>query len=134
MQLYLSINLRVSDIKKAFHNDFPFLKLEFFKKKHTGGEGSLLSDKTSDDTLLMDILGVMREGDIEITPTQSVSEVEQIFQKKFNLPVQVFRRMGNVWIETTETDKLSLEKQNQIGEEVSAMTHKRKNFYDEEQG
>lgn len=131
MKLYISANLKVGDIKEAFHAEFPFLKLEFFKKKHKTGEGTLLSEIKTDDTLLVDILGVMREGEIEITPTQTVNELEQLLQRKYNLPVQVFRQMGNLWIETTETDKFTLERQNRIGQE--ATTPKQETFHDEEQ-
>lgn len=134
MQLYLSATTKVGDVKEAFQLAFPFLKLEFFKKKHKPSEGTPLSDKTTDETLLVDVLGVMREGVIEIDASQSVNEIEQLFQRKFNLPVQVFRRMGNLWIETTETDKLSLERQNEIGREASMVAPKSEGFYDEGQG
>ncbi|ANE49576.1 hypothetical protein [Flavisolibacter tropicus] len=131
MQLYLAPTTKVGDVKEAFHLEFPFLKLEFFKSKHQPGKGTPLSDKATDYTLLVEVLGVMREGDIDIIPSQSVNEVEQLFQRKFNLPVQVFRKMGNLWIETTETDNLSLEHQNEMGREASLMAPQNEQFYDE---
>ena len=34
-------SIKASEIKKVFNNQFPFLKIEFFKKKHKNLQGSL---------------------------------------------------------------------------------------------
>ena len=36
--------VKVSEIKKTFSDQFPFLKIEFFKKKHKTTQGSLKKD------------------------------------------------------------------------------------------
>jgi hypothetical protein len=129
MHLILSKTSKVRDIKEAFHSAFPYLKLEFVKKRNRKGKDVLIDDLTSDETLLIDMLGSDSQDGIEITSTQSVGDVEQMFQQQFKLPVLIFRKMGTVWIETSETNKLSLEKQNQIGEEaVSLIKSSRGNF------
>lgn len=50
----------------------------------------------------------------------TVSELEQHFADVYGLSVQVFRKSGEVWLETTTTDNWSLEKQNQ--EAIDLMT------------
>ena len=46
------------------------------------------------------------------------SELEK-FAKEFDLFIQVFRRSGNLWLETTATDNWSLHHQNEQGRELS---------------
>jgi hypothetical protein len=57
----------------------------------------------------------MVPGYINIDPTDTVAEVEKRFQNKYGLPVQIFRRADDVWVETVQTDNLTLLKQNSMG-------------------
>jgi hypothetical protein len=45
--------------------------------------------------------------------------LEKVFQDNLGLYVQVFRKSGKVWLETTATDNWSLFKQNEEGQELS---------------
>ena len=118
MKLYLSPEVKIKDLKKSFENSFPYLKIEFLKKSHLPEEGSPKKDIVTDSSSLIEVADVMREGEIEIRPDQTVAEVEQVFQTKFYLPVQIFRKSNSVWIETTTTDNFTLEKQNKMGMEA----------------
>ena len=48
----------------------------------------------------------------------TVNELEQRFSDVYGLGVQVFRKSGNVWLETTVTDGWTLEQQNKQGESL----------------
>jgi hypothetical protein len=48
-----------------------------------------------------------------------VHELETLFQNRLGLYIQVFRKSGKVWLETTATDDWSLFKQNMEGKEWS---------------
>ena len=115
MKLYLSAEAKVKEIKSEFEERFPYLKLEFFKKKHGLLESSPRKDMVPSNLTLIEAADAMKEGEIEITRKQTVAEVEQLFQNKFNLPVQIFRKARFSWIETTRTDELTLAKQNSMG-------------------
>ncbi len=52
--------------------------------------------------------------DIEIYAEMTVNELEKLFEQEFGLHIQVLRKEGNSWTETTLTDKLSLYQQNKI--------------------
>jgi hypothetical protein len=119
MKIYLSPRLRIKEVKAAFNKEFPYLKLEFFRQKHLPGTANDLSQMVADNAYLIEATGIMREGEIEMKPHQTVSEIEQLFQSKFYLPVQVFRRGSNAWIETIQTDNYSLIRQNKMGREAS---------------
>ncbi|MBK9961781.1 MAG: hypothetical protein IPP06_10775 [Saprospiraceae bacterium] len=68
------------------------------------------------NTLIKNCRSVHGEGEIEIFPSTKVSTLENKFREVFGLHVQVFRKSGNVWIETTVTDDWTLEKQNNEAE------------------
>jgi hypothetical protein len=119
MEIVLTYQATVKDVKKQFNCLFPYLKLEFFCEPHIAGQGSPFSKMVPPSTLLGEICGIICEGEMTIKPEQTVKEVEQTFQKNFGLPVQVFRRQKDVWLETTNTDNLTLEEQNEMGRRAS---------------
>jgi hypothetical protein len=49
----------------------------------------------------------------------SVADLEKAFMNKFGLLTQVFRRSGNIWLETSITDGWSLRQQNALGREIT---------------
>lgn len=107
--------LKVSEIKKKFNNEFPFLKLEFFKKNHKSMQGSLKKDVITDDF----VISSANNQDIVISEDMLVSEFENQFTEKLKLSAQVFRKSGKSWLETTFTDSWTLRKQNEEGLELS---------------
>lgn len=115
MELKLSARSTVREVKKQFSACFPFLTLDFFIQGHKEGEGSALKQKVHENLLLIDVTGVLKEGIYSFKPSTSVAAFEQRLQHDYGLPVQVFRKSGNLWIETIHTDHLSLEKQNAMG-------------------
>jgi hypothetical protein len=115
MDLRLFAHTAVKDVKKQFNANFPFLKIEFFRFGHKKNEGSGFEQIVHDKTLLSDITGVIREGAFSVDPTMTVAEFEQKMQNEYGLPVQVFRKSGDLWLETVQTDKLSLGHQNEMG-------------------
>lgn len=116
MTLYLSPQLKIKDIKKYFSRSYPYLKIEIFKQQmYSTKDGISQKDIAPDSARLLEITGVMKEGEIEITPKHTVAEAEQIFQNTFFLPVRIFCKSKFSWIETTKTNQMTLEKQNRIG-------------------
>jgi hypothetical protein len=118
MKIYLSATTRVKVVKSAFNKEFPYLKLEFFRKKHVPGTANGFYQMVEGNPCLIDVTGTMREAVIDIKPHQTVAEVEELFQNKFNLPIQVFRKSRNVWMETILTDHYTLTRQNKMGREA----------------
>lgn len=108
--------VKISEIKKVFNNEFPFLKIEFFKKKHKPMQGSLKKDVITDDFTVSTEQGIH---DIVISDDMLVSEFENQFAEKLKLSAQVFRKSGKSWLETTFTDGWTLRKQNEEGIELS---------------
>lgn len=120
MNIHIKDNLTVSDIQKEFEEKFPYLKLVFFKKPHKDHEGNAKKDLLNSNTKLTNILH--KNGKITFDETIAVNELEQLFKDHFGLNVQVFRKSGKSWIETTVTDSWTLKKQNDQGKELSELS------------
>jgi len=56
---------------------------------------------------------------VTIPTAMTVQELEDVFRDELGLYIQVFRKSGRVWLETTATDTWSLVKQNAEGQELS---------------
>lgn len=111
--------VKISVIKKAFNDKFPFLKIEFFKKAHQFLQGSPKKSTISIDfTIYPD---KENESIIVFNDNMPVAEFEKQFNDKFKLSAQVFRKSGKTWLETTYTDSWTLKKQNDEGLELSQL-------------
>lgn len=115
MKLHIDDTRNISDIQNDFNAQFPFLKIEFFKKPHETGESSPLSEMLPSDSTLAKWRTVHNEGDLILTAETTVDEVESGFQNKFGVSAQVFRKSGAVWLETSATDSWTLKEQNEQG-------------------
>ena len=58
---------------------------------------------------------------IEVVEEMKVKDLERIFKDQFSLAMQVFRKSGNLWLETTMTDNWTLQQQNDHGREISTV-------------
>lgn len=119
MQLEISDNKKISSLKEEFHAMFPYLKIEVFIKPQPSNGISAKDMIRYSDKTLGQFRNMHNEGNISITPQTTVTELESTFRKYFGLSVQVFRRSGSVWLETTVTDSWTLQEQNEQGESLT---------------
>ena len=103
--------MKIADINSAFSQLYPHLKLGFYKKEHDHFEGSEPKFEYGQDATLGSINPEMAEGKIPHFGEMSVDEFEQKWQDLFGLHVQVFRKSGEVWLQTSKTDFWTLNKQ-----------------------
>ena len=115
MELKLFRTTTIKELKKQFSKYFPYLKLEAFQQSHGRKEGSALHKKIEDRVRLSELGNLVKEGVFSFDDSMIVADFEQNLQTEFGLPVQVFRKAGNLWIQTMGTDSLSLKKQNEMG-------------------
>jgi hypothetical protein len=119
MILTIKDDRKISEVQESFNTSFPYLKLEFFKKMHGVKELSPLKGMIDSDKTIGQIRTIHSDGFITVTPKMTVAELEQEFGRIFGLSAQVFRKSGKMWIETTVTDKWTLEQQNSEGEALT---------------
>jgi hypothetical protein len=123
MKIEINDHRKLFAIQKEFKDTFPYLKLEFFSKPHkVGGPSSKKIMKHPSKTIGQARV-IHNKGILTITPSMTVADLEQAFRDVYGLSVQIFRKSGRVWLETTATDGWTLEKQNKQGEELSKKTY-----------
>lgn len=127
MKLVLSATSTIREVKKQFNKSFPYLKLEFFTRGHRKGEPSSIRYMVDDKSMLLDITGVIREGVFYFEPSILTGDFEYKLQADFGIPVQVFRKSGGTWLETVDTDHISLEEQNNMAK--ASLQRMSYNFY-----
>jgi hypothetical protein len=124
MIIELKKNRTVCDVRMDFTGEFPFLTIEFYKYVQ-GRLGSSIRQKMVKSTGLHNS-GLRREGQLEVLETMTVRQLEKTFIEQYGLFVQVSRRSGAVWLETTISDNWTLKQQNEHGRELSELTRKNK--------
>jgi hypothetical protein len=106
---------KLKDIQREFRDMFSHLKLEFYQQKHATGEGSANSELLNTELTISEVRNIHKEGDLNIHGDMTVSTLESIFADQYGLNAQVFRRSGNIWLQTTRTDGWTLHDQNRKG-------------------
>lgn len=114
MKISIQNHTTLQDIKKAFHESYPGLKLDFFIDKNKDGNYTA-DEKVADYNITLSALGATKtEGEILIEGKTRVEEVEKSFLKDFGVIVQVFRKRGEQWLMTTSSDAHSLAELNTL--------------------
>jgi hypothetical protein len=67
------------------------------------------------DTPVVKIMSAKGSDRLQVVGTMKVHEFEKAMESTFGLHVQVFRKSGNVWLETSATDGWTLDEQNDEG-------------------
>jgi len=122
--LKISESIHLDVLKEDFNNAFGFLKIEFFKNSHGDHEPSSRKEMIKGNSLLSSLIKKNKEGYIDLNPAMTVAHLEKMFFDKFGLNVQVFRKSGLVWLETSATDNMTLKGQNELGMEKSKPVEK----------
>ena len=116
MKIQVSAHMTIAALQQVFSECFPYLSLSFFSKPHDIYHSSPVKYLITEcDMLLERIEAHPHNATIEIYADMKVSELEQLFEGVFGLHVQVLRKAGHSWIETSISDDLSLREQNEIG-------------------
>ncbi len=113
--MIISDHKKLKDIQKEFNEKFPFLKIEFYAHKHKWKEGSPVQETLDKEQTIGTVRTKHTEGDMSISGSQEVGTFEQNFYTQYGLSVQVFRKSGSLWLQTSTTDHWTLDKQNEKG-------------------
>jgi hypothetical protein len=114
-QIEVDKNQTIDFINSQFNKVYPFLRIGFFKEGHTKGNSVQRSKMILGNVKIMELMLRGNSEIVDFNGQTTVWELEQEFEKKFGLHIQVFRKSGSIWLETTATDNWSLEQQNEQG-------------------
>lgn len=118
MKLTLDSSATIAQIKKEFHESYPFLKVEFYSKSHDAYKVSPAKFIVHDETTQIKNLAKegFTSGSLDIGGSVTVKQFESAAEELYGIHIQVLRKSGHSWLATTVTDNLTLEEQNQKGE------------------
>ncbi len=119
MYLHIKENTALRNIQHIFTKKYPFLKLEFFSSPHPNLKLSLKNQMLNANLAIKQVARKKSSGEVDISENRQVFILEKDFWELFGFAAQVFRRSGNVWIETSLTDNWTLNQQNREGELLS---------------
>ncbi len=119
MKLIINDHRKIFAIQEEFNSFFPYLKLEFFSKPHKKGGANGNKFITHSSKTLSECRTMHTTGEITIMPGMTVSELDRNFSDVYGLSIQIFRKSGKTWLETTLTEGWTLQEQNRQGEDLS---------------
>jgi hypothetical protein len=114
MVLPILQNKTLQETQEEFNKAYPFLRIEFYRNTEPG-----FARRHLKNSMLLTAAGLKKNGELEINDSMKVGELENNFLEQFGLNVQVSRRSGTLWLETTMTDNWTLKQQNDHGRELS---------------
>src|SRR5690242_3183775 len=109
MLLAIDDNKTVSDLQEKFNECFPHLKIEFYTDAHGWREASPKAHKISPRKKISQISNKHVHDVLEIKSWYKTGKVEHDFKRFFGLNIQILRLKNGKWIQTTDTDTLTLE-------------------------
>ena len=119
MEILIVDTKTISEVQREFNTEFPYLKIEFFDVPYKP-ETALPKNKIiAHDKRLSACRRMHSQGSLVIEESDRVSDLEKLLWDQFGLSAQVFRKSGNLWIETSLTDSWTLGRQNREGREMS---------------
>ena len=115
MKLHLKFSASIGELQKQFAAGYPYLKLNFYSsnKPLTRYRGHLWPGLS----LLQ--AGLKKETSIVVDVNMTVQQLESLFRKELGLNMQLSRKSGILWLETTMSDSWTLTQQNEHGKELS---------------
>ena len=119
--MHIDINDKtvLKEIQKTFSNYYPFLLMKFYRKPHNKYEDSRKAEELDIEKTVGDVLKKQMAIKIEMLPTERVSNLENEFQNKIGIPIQILKLENGIWRQTSGLDNLTLKDLNILGRNSS---------------
>ncbi|MEY3051731.1 MAG: hypothetical protein RLY31_1516 [Bacteroidota bacterium] len=104
------------DLQSDFSSKFPGLQIQFYRGAYENGRPSPPEDQLHPSVTIGNVPGFRQEGEVSTDGHLKVATFEKQLWDSFGLNAQVFRRSGNIWLQTSATDQWTLAEQNRKGE------------------
>ncbi len=116
MDIIITGEKTLKEINDAFHAKFPYLKLNFFSSAHESHEASSIWDTLNPEMKLSQVSRTVNPDHLSINGHLKVETLEQEFQRRYDIGMQVMRKQGDRWVQTISSDDWTLAEQNREGE------------------
>lgn len=119
MHLEINDNTLLENVQHAFTNFYPYLTIEFYKGHHHIYETSDETARIDSRKKVSDVLNTHISTLIEIQPWYKVKDVENEFQERLGISVQIMKKEKENWEQTTGLDNITLRDLNILGRNSS---------------
>lgn len=113
----------IRDVQTRLRTIYPFLKIEFSNRQHSQRTNWHKIHWHDSSLRLLAIAKKPMAGWIIVHPEYTISHIKQVFENRFGLHVEFFRRQNDQWIEIAGTDRFTIEDQNEIGRRTIEKKH-----------
>ena len=117
MKIQILKDKSIRTLQSEFQLLYPFLKIECYSQKHESGHATPHDLQLNHNLTIGEISGFKKEGEIQVDPILTVTELEDKLSSEFGIFIQVFRQSGSIWLQTVKTDNWTLGQQNQEAKE-----------------
>ncbi|NLR56836.1 hypothetical protein HGH93_01895 [Chitinophaga polysaccharea] len=114
MQLYINETSILQEIQHKFSIVYPHLRLQFYKNPHDWGAACPEDERLTNNLSIDEACSIPTAVWIDIGEKVITGNMEQSFYDLLGLSVQVFRKAGDAWIQTTSTDVWTLGQQEAV--------------------
>jgi hypothetical protein len=118
-QIFINDQKPIVNLQEEFNKVFPYLRIEFHIRGNTHTEFPRPPVRYLKKTF-GDYRPENPAAEFCITPETTVFELDNNFRHSYGFGVQIFRKSGKAWLETTMTEAWTLDEQNTQGRELSA--------------
>lgn len=108
MILRIDDHRSIEDLQDKFEQCFPGLRIEFYDQSHDWLEPTSSKHLIPAERLIGEIRKIHNSGTLEIKSWFQTGKVEQDFKELYGLNVQIFRSKNTKWVQTTQSDNLTL--------------------------
>jgi len=120
MKIEINDHRKIFAVQEEFNKIFPHLRLAFLSKPSKVGEAASKKIMKERSKTLGDCRVVHTKGELTLSPSMTVADLQQSLSDNYGLSVLVYLRSGKDWIETTGNGKLSLADQDKRQEVVAS--------------
>jgi hypothetical protein len=132
MEIEIASSRTIKEIQDEFNRKFPYLTLQFFGLSSVATNLFSKENRIENHNQTLGELYVLdHAGAIELNGDVKVDTLENQFLDEFNIPVQLYRKSGNLWLQTIETNHWTLSEQNRHGEEMDRSLEEPKEDFDQ---
>jgi len=103
----------IKEVVKEFNAKFPYLRITFYEGQHLVGEGNTPTKRLDSRKTVGDLRSRKDEGEVTIEGDQKIKTLERNIYLKYGFTVQIFRKIGELWLPTSTTTDRTLEEVNE---------------------
>jgi hypothetical protein len=119
MEINIDSIRKIEEIQAEFNQKFPYLKMVFYTPETLQTRDFSNQNQIHELNLeLGEIYPLDDDGYANINGHVKVSTLENWMEQQFGIPIQIYRKSRNLWIQTIETNQWTLSEQNRHGQEM----------------